>query len=142
MGDIRTATAQRHAQFQSGLERRRARRFAQMGMLVGIDVTRISVHQSSESANLVRYLSAHGGRFVERHYTVDRRPVLVFIDPFSEVQVQSHAKVKTSFSERGCLESSRPAYHQACAGHDTLIMGMDHAKVYPRAVAEIIRIHN
>src|SRR6266478_4991142 len=54
-----------------------------MCVLVRIDVAGISACQNSENGKLARSLVTQRRHFIERHYIVDRRPVLVLIDPFT-----------------------------------------------------------
>src|SRR6266446_4687295 len=108
-----------------------------MCVLVRIDVAGISACQNSENGKLARSLVTQRRHFIERHYIVDRRPVLVLIDPFTEVKVQSKDKTRTAFSVLGGFNRGWPPYHQARASHDAVLMRMHDAAIHRRDVAKI-----
>src|SRR5438067_2478265 len=73
---------------------------------------------------------------------VDRLPILVFIDPFPEVKVQSQAKTRPVSCVLRGFHGCRPPYHQAGARHDAVLMGMDDSAIHRGTVSEIIGIYN
>ncbi len=109
-------------------------------MLVGIQVSGVLSKQLAERLELARGLVGNRVFIVSDDNLVKRDPLLIPIDPFGQVQVQTHAEARVSGGIISSRFGSRPADHQAGAGNDTTLLRADDALVDAGAQPEVIGV--
>src|SRR5687768_873183 len=110
-----------------------------MDMLVRIKVRRRSFYQVDEHLQLTRGLIENCLKRLVLQHAIPRRPGLVLVYPFAQVEMQAQAQVRMSACVVGSLARSGPAHHETGAGHDAVLMRLDNAAIDPGALAEVVR---
>ena len=113
-----------------------------MNVLVGVEMSRSMSHQAIERAELAGDFILHRTLILQWDYGIEGDPFSGAKDLFAQVDMQPDTKIWKFPGTSRRISSSRPAYHETGAGHDSAAMCPHNAVVNSLALAEIIRVHD
>src|ERR1041384_5283398 len=88
----------------------------------------------------MRGFSADGFGIIGGHNRIEDHPLAILEHPFAEIQVETHAEFGVTGSIGGGGGGGRLANHEAGAGHNAALEGLDDAAVDSIAQTEIVGI--